>query len=51
MGEIEKIKVVQYCLANPGYMWSASILAIIFDCDFRESERIATQWLLEIKKP
>lgn len=48
----QKIKMVSYCLqpSARGIMWSAIILSILFECDWRESEKIAEAWLKDLKE-
>lgn len=48
----QKIKIVTYCLqpSARGIMWSAIILSHIFECNWKESEKIAEAWLKDLKE-
>ena len=43
----KKKQIVEYCLKHEQFqfMWAATILSILFDCDFREAEQKARAWL------
>ena len=33
-------EVIEFCAENTSHMWAASIVGMLFECDFRESERL-----------
>jgi len=43
--KITQIEVINYCLAHKQYMWSATILSMIFQCDFRDTHVHAENWI------
>lgn len=40
----KKMAIVEYCLVHIEFMWSARILSFLFDCDYRDAEKIAVTW-------
>jgi len=41
-----KKRLLNYCVTRGrGSTWAASVIGIVLDCDFRESEKLAEEWL------
>jgi hypothetical protein len=38
-------KILEYCKGHTSEMWAASIVGILLDCDFRDSENYLMEYL------
>ena len=47
--ETQKHEIIKYCMKNDKFqfMWAATILSIIFDCDFRDASDKAREYFKE----
>lgn len=39
-----KEKIIEYCAPHTDKMWSATILGIIFECDFKDASQRVSAW-------
>lgn len=45
MSEDKKKEILIYCKDNMKYMWASTIVGILLDCDFRDSEHKLNEYL------
>ena len=50
MNEVKKKEIVEYCYDSLEQMWSARIVGILLECDFRDAKQYADKYLGRPKK-
>lgn len=43
----QELQILEYASKNHKYMWAATIMGIILDCDFRDSLEVYNAWRQE----